>query len=186
LGLGIKADLAGAGLYFEGALLKGSRNLFARQSPLESTRKTEWLVTILAGVEYTFESGVYILVEYLYNGEGYDRRERTLYRDHLGAQPSPATESLLMYRPGFFARHYIYFNVTLPVYDWNLEFQLGNLYSPDSEMMSFLPLIVYDASGALSIELCYIGLLSLNDGNVNEAMLSPVKNVVQLAAVYAF
>jgi hypothetical protein len=186
LGFGIKADLAGAGLYFEGALLKGSRNLFALESPLKLERKVDWLATGLAGVEYTFESGIHVLAEYLYNGEGYDRQERSRYFDHLQATSPPATASLLMYRPGFFARHYVYFNATLPVYDWNLEFQLGTLYSPDSEMMSFLPLIIFDASGALSVELSYIGLLSLNDENINEAVLSPVKHVARLVAVYAF
>ena len=92
----------------------------------------------------------------------------------------------MMYRPGFFAEHYIYVSVAIPAYDWNLEFQLATLYSPDSEMMSFLPLVVYDASGALTVELSYIGLLSLNDDNVNEAWLSPVKHIVRLAAVYTF
>ncbi len=186
LGFGIKADLSGAGVYFEGALLKGSRNLFARGSSLLPARKTDWLATGLAGVEYTFESGISILLEYLYNGEGYDRQERTLYRDQLTATGSPSAESLMMYRPGFFAEHYIYLNLSLPAYDWNLEFQLATLYSPDSDMMSFLPLVVYDASGALSVELSYIGLLSLNDDNVNEAWLSPVKHIVRLAAVYSF
>jgi hypothetical protein len=185
LGLGAKVDVLGAGVYCEGSLLKGSRNLFP-ESLVSLSRKTDWLLSGLLGVEYTFESEIRILLEYLYNGEGYDLAERKLYRDSLQSIGAPSSELLLMYRPGHFAEHYIYLNVAVPVYDWNTEFQLAAMYSPDSAMMSFLPMIVYDASGALSVELSYIGLLSLSNDSVNEAWLSPVKHVLRLAALYTF
>jgi hypothetical protein len=53
-------------------------------------------------------------------------------------------------------------------------------------MLSFQPLITFEVTGSLVFEIEYIGLVSLDDDRVNEAWLSPVKNIIELEGRYSF
>ena len=190
LGLGIKADIAGVGVYGEASLLKGSRYNFPTTPIGDYSRKKDWLFSGLLGAEYTFESGISATLEYFYNGEGFDPDERKLYRDgldyHNSANGASPTDYFLMYRPGYFARHYILLNLYLPLYDLNTDVQLSCLYSPDSWVLNILPLFTFNVSGALSIDLGYVGLFSLESDQEDEVALSPTKHLVKLLVRYDY
>ncbi|MCK5007731.1 MAG: hypothetical protein KAR73_10105 [Spirochaetales bacterium] len=189
LGLGIKADIGGAGIYGEGSLLKGSRYNFPTTPTVDYSRKKEWLFTGLLGIEYTFETEISATLEYFYNGEGFDLDDRRLYREGLNFYNSsgvPPTDYLLMYRPGYFARHYLLLNLYLPLYDLNTDIQLACLYSPDSWVLNVLPLITFNVSGSFSIDLGYVGLFSLKSDQEDEARLSPIKHMLKLLVRYDY
>lgn len=189
LGLGIKADIGGAGVYGEGSLLKGSRYNFPTTPTGDYSRKKDWLFTGLLGVEYTFEFEISATLEYFYNGEGLDLEDRRLYReglDYYNSSGVPPTDYLLMYRPGYFARHYLLLNLYLPLYDLNTDIQLACLYSPDSWVLNVLPLITFNVSGSFSIDLGYVGLFSLKSDQEDEAALSPAKHLVKLLVRYDY
>ncbi len=185
LGAGLKIDLAGAGVYGESALLWGSRSNFP-DSQTAYSRKANLLFSGILGLEYTFESELSVTLEYFYNGEGYDLDDRRLYRDSLELVGLPTTDYLLMYRSGYFAKHYLLLNIFLPLYSINTDINLSCLYSPDSWAFNIVPRITFNVSGSLSVDLGYIGLFSLEDGQFNEAWFSPVKHVLQLEARYSF
>ncbi len=190
LGLGIKSDVGGAGIYGEGAFLKGSRYNFPAASTGDYSRKKEWLFLGLVGAEYTFESEISATLEYFYNGEGLDLDDRRLYREGLDYYTSlfgaPPTDYLLIYRPGYFSCHYMLLSLYFPLYDLDTDFQLAFLYSPDSRVLNILPLLTFRISGSLSINLGYAGLFSLKRGQEDEAELSPVNHLVKLLVRYDY
>ena len=189
LGLGIKTDVGGAGIYSEVALLKGSRYNFPTTPTEAYSRKKDWLFSGLVGAEYTFESEISATLEYFYNGEGLDLDDRKLYREGLDFYNStgvPPTDYLLIYRPGYFSCHYILFSLYFPLYDLDTDFQLAFLYSPDSWVVNILPLFTFRISGSLSIDLGYVGLFSLKGGQEDEAELSPINHLVKLLVRYDY
>ena len=189
LGLGIKTDVGGAGIYSEVALLKGSRYNFPTTPTEAYSRKKDWLFSGLVGAEYTFESEISATLEYFYNGEGLDLDDRKLYREGLDFYNSGGvlpTDYLLIYRPGYFSCHYILFNLYFPLYDLDTDFQLAFLYSPDSWVVNILPLFTFRISGSLSIDLGYVGLFSLKSGQEDEAELSPINHLVKLLVRYDY
>jgi hypothetical protein len=192
LGLGMKTDIGGAGIYGEGALLKGSRyNFPAASAALDGdySRKIDWLFSGLVGAEYTFESEISATLEYFYNGEGLDLDNRRLYREGLDSYnlpEVPPTDYLLIYRPGYFSNHYILFSLYFPLYDLDTDFQLAFLYSPDSWVLNIMPQFTFLISGSLSIDLGYAGLFSLKSGQEDEAELSPVNHLVKLLVRYDY
>lgn len=192
LGLGIKADVGGAGIYSEVALLKGSRYNFPAASAASTgdySRKKGWLFSGLVGAEYTFESEISATLEYFYNGEGLDFDDRRLYREGLDFYNSsgvPPTDYLLIYRPGYFSRHYMLLSLYFPLYALNTDLQLSTLYSPDSWVLNILPLFTFRISGSLSIDLGYAGLFSLKSGQEDEAELSPINHLVKLLVRYDY
>jgi len=189
LGLGVKTDVGGAGIYSEVAFLKGSRHNFPTTSSGDYSRKKDWLFSGLVGAEYTFESEISATLEYFYNGEGLDLDDRRLYRDGLDSYNSsdvPPTDYLLIYRPGYFSRHYILFSLYFPLYALDTDFQLALLYSPDSWVLNILPLFTFRISGSLSIDLGYVGLFSLKNGQEDEAELSPIKHLFKLLVRYDY
>ena len=98
----------------------------------------------------------------------------------------PSTDYLLMYRPGYFAKHYLLLNLDLPLYDLNTDINLSCMYSPDSWAFNMLPRITLNVSGSLSVDLGYIGLFSLKNDQFDEAWFSPVRHILQLKARYNF
>ncbi len=189
IGLGIKSDVGGAGIYGEGALLKGSRYSFPTTSNGDYSRKKDWLFSGLVGAEYTFESEISATLEYFYNGEGLDLDDRRLYReglDYYNSSGVPPTDYLLMYRPGYFSRHYILLSLYFPLYDLDTDFQLSFLYSPDSWVLNILPQFTFLISGSLSIDLGYAGLFSLKSGQEDEAKLSPINHLIKLLVRYDY
>lgn len=192
LGLGIKSDVGGAGIYGEGALLKGSRYNFPAASAAsigDYSRKTDWLFSGLVGAEYTFESEISATLEYFYNGEGLDLDNRRLYReglDHWFLNDGPPTDYLLIYRPGYFSSHYMLLSLYFPLYALDSDFLLSFLYSPDSRVLNIMPQFTFLISGSLSIDLGYVGLFSLKSGQEDEADLSPVNHLVKLLVRYDY
>lgn len=192
LGLGIKSDVGGAGIYGEGALLKGSRYNFPAASAASDgdySRKTDWLFSGLVGAEYTFESEISATLEYFYNGEGLDLDDRRLYReglDHYNLTGVPPTDYLLIYRPGYFSSHYMLLSLYFPLYALDTDFQLAFLYSPDSWVLNIMPQFTFLISGSLSIDLGYVGLFSLKNSQEDEAELSPVNHLVKLLVRYDY
>ena len=182
-------DVAGVGIYGEGALLWGGRMPVAvGVSNIE--RPEEPLVSGLLGLGYTFASELQLIIEYFYNGEGYSRRERELYKDSLEDQfPVPgyiSGEYLSMYRPGYFARHYLLLNLGYPIYPWNTNVELSAYYSPDSGALGLMPSLELEVSGSLSARAGYMGMFSLLDDQYDEAWFSPFKHIVELRLTYYF
>jgi len=179
-GAAVMLDLFGIGVYGEAAARKGSRTF----SPDGSTRKTDWLFSGLAGLEYTFESEFYAVVEYFYNGEGFNESERAEYETTLGLG---ATFDLLnMYSPGYFGQHYILINLMQPFYDIDTVINFSALYSPDSGALTIMPSLDYTFSGNFSANLAYTGMFDFSDNDFNEISALPVRHVVSTVFTYSF
>jgi hypothetical protein len=189
LGAGFMLDLSGVGIYGEGALLRGGRPLVPLAvSSLQ--RKEELLFSGLLGLEHTFSSELRVIAEYFYNGEGYSLGERELYNDSLVDQYGVLTyipsEYMELYRPGYFAKHYLLLNLGYPIYAWNTNAELSTYYSPDSGAVGIMPSLELEVSGALSVRCSYMGLISLQEDRYDEAWFSPFKHIVELKATYYF
>jgi hypothetical protein len=188
-GAGFMSDVAGVGIYGEGALLWGGRIPVAvGVSNIE--RPEQLFASGLIGLEYTFASELRLIAEYLYNGEGYSRQERDLYRQSLEDQFASLTyipgEYAAMYRPGYFARHYLLLNLGYPIYRWNTNVEFATYYSPDSGALGVLPSLELEVSGSLSVRAGYSGLFSLLEDQYDEAWFSPVKHIAELRLTYFF
>jgi hypothetical protein len=189
LGFGFMLDPGGVGIYGEGALLWGGRTPVA--VGVSNIERSEQLkASGLIGLEYTFASELRFIAEYFYNGEGYSRQERDLYRQSLEDQFASLSyipgEYAAMYRPGYFARHYLLINLGYPIYPWNTNFEFSIYYSPDSGALGVMPLVELEASGSLSIRAGYTGLFSLLEGRYDEAWFSPVNHIAELRLTYFF
>lgn len=178
-GAAFMLDLLGIGVYGEAAARKGSRNYL----PDGVTRNTDWLFSGLAGLEYTFESELYAVIEYFYNGEGFDESERTEFQTALS---TPTFNLLSMYSPGYFAQHYILVNLMQPYYDINTDINLSVLYSPDSGALTIMPSINYSFSGNFSVNLAYTGMFDLSDNDFNEITALSVRHLISTVFTYSF
>ncbi|MBB6480702.1 hypothetical protein [Spirochaeta isovalerica] len=182
LGAGFLADLFGLGFYGEAAVRKGSRNNFVDGTDL--SRKTEWIFSALAGVEYTFPSELYAVVEYFYNGEGYDNDERNEIEAAMAL--SPTTDLMSMYRSGYFARHYIMLSLMQPLYSINTDLNLTAIFSPDSGALMILPSVSYNFSGNFSGRIEYSGLFDLYNDGFSEVSALPVKHIISTVFTYSY
>lgn len=189
LGAGFMADLFGMGFYSEAAVRKGSRNNFT-DGLGGAVRKDEWLFSVLAGVEYTFSNELYAVAEYFYNGEGFDKSERTDMEDSIVAvnalMGGPTSELFAMYSPGYFARHYIMLNLMQPLYDINTDLNLSAIFSPDSGALTVLPSVSYNFSGNFSGRIDYAGMFDLYGDDFSEVSAMPVRHVIQTVFTYSY
>ncbi len=189
LGAGFMLDLAGVGIYGEGALLWGSR-ASVPEAVSSFKRKQDLLFSGLLGLEYTFTSELRVIAEYFYNGEGYSRSQRKLYKESLEDQFITLTyipgEYLSMYRPGYFSRHYLLVNLGYPIYAWNTNTELSAYFSPDSWALGVMPAVELEVSGSLSIRASYMAMISLREEQYDEAWLSPLKHIVELRATHFY
>jgi len=189
LGAGFMLDLAGVGLYGEGALLWGGR-VPAPVGVSVIQRPGELLLSGLFGVEYTFASELHLIAEYFYNGQGYSLEERQLYADSLEDQFATWSyipgEYAAMYRPGYFAKHYLLLHLGYPIYPWNTNLELSAYYSPDSGALGVMPRLELEISGSLSARAAYTGLFSLQADRYDEVGLSPFRHMIELGMTYFF
>ncbi|MCP5515067.1 MAG: hypothetical protein H7A26_06355 [Spirochaetales bacterium] len=192
IGIGFLMDIAGAGVYAEGAFRERRRTGVPGASGDYALKADDDpAFSALAGIEYYFRSELALIAEYFYNGEGLGRGERSDYKDALEYFNSTSTgyapeEYYELYRPGYFARHYLLLNLTLPLYDLESEASLTVIESPDSRMISATPRWKILPSGSFEIEISYSGLFSLDDGQYNEAWLSPVKHSASIVTKWYF
>jgi hypothetical protein len=181
LGTAAILDLWGAGIYSELALRKGSRNLFPTASSI-GERKTDWLFSGLLGLEYTFKSGLSSVVEYFYNGEGYNKSERSDFETAL-----PIISDLFdHYAPGYFGRHYFLLNLSQPFYDINTEMTISALIAPDSGALTLLPAVTHNFSGSFSVQFAYTGLFDLDSHDFNELSAWPIRHSMNALCIYSF
>ena len=185
VGSAFMLDLFGIGVYGEGAARKGSRNYFTDGVSI-LPRKTDWLFSCLAGLEYIFESELYAVIEYFYNGEGYKETERANFENTIINLPSLIGDLLGMYSPGYFAQHYILINLMQPWYDINTDINLSILYSPDSGALTFMPSVNYFFSGNFSASLAYTGMFDFGDNDFNEVTALPVRHIVSTVFTYSY
>ena len=189
-GLGFMADIAGAGFYAEGAVRRYGRvpEIGYDGSEYSLVSGDEWRFSGLTGLEYFFASGTGVILEYFYNGEGFDQPQRELYLDALLSAEETFLSSLLeLYRPGFFARHYVLLNILHSFWDpFQTDISLTGIYSPDSGAVTAAGLITIYPSGSLSFELGYTGLFSIYGDASCEADLAPVSHVISLSADYSW
>ena len=187
LGFGFYADLAGVGIYGESAVRNYPRNYVPDDAyGLERPEKT--VFSALLGAEYYFPSGLSAAAEYFCNGEGFNGTERRNYSDSLayyGGSYIPADFSLL-YRPGYFSRHYLLLNIVYPWYNMKTDFTVTAVTSLDAGSLMIIPRMDFNAAGNLTVYLYYTGLFSFDDSEKNEAWLSPVKHQITLGAKYYF
>ncbi len=178
-GAAFMLDFFGIGVYGEGAARKGSRNY----TPDGASRETDWLYSGLAGIEYTFKSELYAVVEYFYNGEGFNESERADFQTALSI---PTYNLLSTYSPGYFAEHYILVNLMQPFYDIDTVINFSALYSPDSGALTVMPSIDYSFSGNFSMNLAYTGMFDFGDNDFNEITALPVRHIVSTVFTYSY
>ncbi len=185
LGVGLMLDFFGVGVYGEGAVRKGSRNNFT-DGGSNLYRKDDWLFSGLIGLEYTFPIELYVVIEYFYNGEGYNESERSLYESSVIAAGAPTSDLYNIYSPGYFAKHYIMLNLMQPIYDINLDLNLSVLLSPDSGALTVMPSLGYNFSGNFYGKLSYTGMFDIDENDFSEVSALPVKHVVSTTFTYSF
>jgi hypothetical protein len=192
VGIGFLMDIAGAGVYAEGAFRERRRTGVPGGESDDYSMQIDKdpAVTALAGIEYYFKSELALIAEYFFNGEGFDQTQRSDYREALkyfnsttGYAPSEYYE---LYRPGYFARHYLLLNLTCPLYNLDSEVSLSAISSPDSRMVSVSPQWLIHPTGNLEITISYSGLFSLDDEYYNEAYLAPAKHNASLVTKWYF
>lgn len=184
-GLAFNFDFFGIGVYGETSMRKGSRNYFTNGAAA-TYRKTDWLFSGLAGLQYTFSSEGNVVFEYFYNGEGYNKAERTDFMNTLKILPGPTTEIFKMYTPGYFARQYLLVNLMQPFYALNTDVGLSVLYSPDSEALMVMPSLHYTFSGSFEGTVGYTGMFDVSNGDFNEVTALPFHHSVQAVFKYSF
>ena len=182
-GAAVILDLFGIGVYGEVSARKGSRNYFTDGVSI-SPRKADWLFSSLAGLEYTFKSELFAVVEYFYNGEGFNEAERADFEATLGSGPS--FDLLSMYTPGYFAKYYILVSLMQPFYDIDTNVNLSVLYSPDSGALTIIPTVDYSFSGNFSVNLGYTGMFDFSDADFNEISALPVRHIVSTVFAYSY
>lgn len=189
IGAGFMADLFGLGFYGEAAVRKGSRNYYTDGTLTGLSRKTDWTFSALAGLEYTFPWEMYVVAEYFYNGEGYDKSERNDVKTALEAAETmggPTSDLFGMYRSGYFARHYIMLSLVQPVYSVNTDLNLTAIFSPDSGALMVMPSVSYNFSGNFSGRIDYTGMFDLYSDDFSEVSAMPVKHVISTVFTYSY
>ncbi len=187
VGGGVMLDLGGVGLYTEGAVFKRSRIEYPDASGglvVKEGVRFDGLV----GLQYTFPWDMNAILEYYYNGEGFNLTEREAYKDILnmyGSTYLPADVALLM-RPGYFSKNYILLYLMQPFYNINSEFSVSALFSPDSLGLSLIPGINYELSDSVTVNFMYMGFFSLDEGRYSEAYFLPAKHIVWVSFKYSF
>lgn len=180
-GAGIYGDLAGIGLYAEGAIRSQSR--IPEISPLGTAEAgAAWPLSLLLGTEYFFESGLSLVGEYMYHGEGFSIESREHFADAVLLDPGLLT----YFRPGLFARHYIMVTLLYPLYDLGAESMLTLLVSPDSGAIMVNPILSWYISDSITLQAGYTGMVSLPEllasdpsfAGSDEAALSPVNHLI--------
>ena len=184
-GAAFYADLLGVGLYGEGVVRSRSRRNLTEPDG-------DPVFSALGGGEYYFTSGLSAAVEYFYNGEGWDDKQRQDYALDLAAQAaSPGAvdgNSLSLYTPMYFARHYILLNLMIPWYAMDSSFNANIIYSPDSKALFVTPSASFNLNyeGTLVTELWYSGQFSLDDSEYNEAWLAPAAHSILVNLRYYY
>lgn len=185
LGAALMLDMFGVGVYGEVVTRKGSRNHFTDGFTL-LPRKTNWLVSGIIGLEYTFESELYAVFEYFYNGEGSDKSERSDFENTIKNTPALFGDLLGIYTPGYFAEHYILINLIQPFYDIDTVINLSALYSPDSGAVTIMPSLDYSFSGNFSVNLAYTGMFDISKNDFNEISALPVRQIISSMFTYSY
>ncbi|MBI9109544.1 MAG: hypothetical protein JEZ04_22570 [Spirochaetales bacterium] len=185
VGTGLMLDIMGIGVYGEAAIRKGSRSNFTDGTNITG-RKDEWLFSALAGVEYTFSTELYAVAEYFYNGEGYNNAERSDFEKTLRAYGGATADLFSIYSPGYFAKHYVMFNLMQPLYDYYTDLNLSAIFSPDSGALTVMPSMNYSFSGNFSGKLVYVGMFDLYGKYFSEVTAMPVKHIISTAFTYSF
>jgi len=189
IGAGCKFNLFDIGIYGEGALRFGSRNIYYNFSR-NTFLKTDMLFSALAGIEYVFPNELMAVVEYFYNGEGMSDIEKDDFRQSvqevINMSGYPSSQQLLSIIPGYLNKHYILCNLTLPLYDLDMDMQLLALFSPDGLMLNLMPSLSFQLTGSLTVSVGYTGLFDLSDNGLNEASLSPVKYMTDVTVWYYY
>jgi hypothetical protein len=185
VGLSAKLDLLGVGIYGEASLLAGGR-VPVPDAALTFARPAAPVVNALAGIEYHLPTGIALIAEYFFNGEGYDLVARERYRDALVGAGVPDPALVGIFAPGSFARHYILASAEGSLFNGDGSLEAGVLYSPDSYALSALASASYYFTDAYTVAASYSGLFSLRSGYVNEAVLSPVHHIVTVEGRYLF
>jgi hypothetical protein len=191
LGLAGLADIGGVGFYGEAAFRKGSRAFYTdgTSNSILNTRE-DWVFSSLAGIEYVFPWEMSLIAEYFYNGEGYDQNQREDYANTL--QDWVSTTGFLpgsvlkLYRPGYFARHYLMLSLIQPFYIVESDLSLMIMASSDSACLYLNPAYQLYLSGSLTVAISYSGSFSIEDNRFNEAWLAPVHHTLNLKAIFRF
>ncbi|OQY33461.1 MAG: hypothetical protein B6241_07820 [Spirochaetaceae bacterium 4572_59] len=190
LGAGFLADIAGAGVYGEASLREKSRVSLPGEGPDYLLSEEDGSIfSFLAGCEYVFPSELTVTAEYFYNGEGLDKKDRENYSNALAffnAETETEAEYYKIYRPGYFAEHYLLLNLFYPLYFLNSELSCSIIESPDSASLAIRPEWRIIPTGNLEMALGWSGLFSLDDSLNGEARLAPVNQSAYLKAVYHF
>ena len=180
-GAGIYGDLEGIGLYAEGSIRSQSR-IPTISSAAEAEPGAAWPVTLLLGAEYFFGSGLSLVGEYLYHGEGFSVESREHFAAALLLDPS----LFLYYRAGLFAQHYIMATLIYPLFDYTAEAMSTLLASPDSGAIMINPALTWYISDTFTLQVGYTGMVSLPESlstdpsfvGSDEAALSPVNHII--------
>jgi hypothetical protein len=189
IGAGFKLNIFDIGVLGEGALRFGSRTSFYDSAAYPDV-KTEMLFSALGGLEYVFPNELSVALEYVYNGEGMNKEEKTDYEHAvaaaIGSAGMPSASQINMIIPGYLNRHYMLCHMLYPLYDINTEVQLLTLFSPDGLMLTILPSISFTIAGNLTVTAGYTGLFDFDKEHINEASLSPSQHMVEIEAVFYF
>ncbi len=163
VGLAVKKDILGAGLYGEGIVL------------FHDDYKFNYLI----GLEYLFPTDTFVIAEYFYNDMGYDRDER-LSLSLLSIEEFPLIYS------SYYTKQYLLINITQSLYDINTTIGLGAIYSIDSKTLTIAPSMDIDISENMNINISYFGIQDFVDNDFTEADMSPIKQGIGLTFKYSF
>ncbi|MGL1893693.1 MAG: hypothetical protein OCD02_18785 [Spirochaetaceae bacterium] len=164
VGIAVKKDLFGIGLYGEGIYLDYS----------------DYKINYLIGMEYLFETDTFVTVEYFYNDEGLNKEARLEYKTLLESDPTP------LYTSGYYTKQYLLLNISQSLYDYNSTLGLAAIYSIDSTNLMLSPSIDIDVSENMNLNLSYSGLMDFNEDDFTETDISPVKHIFSINFKYSF
>ncbi len=185
-------DLAGLGFYGEGSIRSRSRRNLPNATGGASTLNEEITYSALGGLEYNFPDDYSLIVEYFYNGEGWNDAERKTYGESIAAQTALggiSAENYALFTPSYFSQHYLLLNFAKSWYNpHEVTVNLNTIYSIDSKALILTPTITtpLNNEGNLVAEIWYSGLFSFDDSEFNEAYLSPVRNSLLFKIRYYF
>lgn len=180
IGFGFKKDIFGLGVYSEAIVLDGSRNKFPEG--LSTYYKEEIIYNFLFGFEYFFTSETNMIIEYYFNGEGYEREDRLNYRDFL--QLTGGLE--ILHRNSTYNRHYFLLNLAQPIYDLNTTLNFTSIYGIDSLNLILTPSVEVSISSNMDIKLSYYSTFDFIDDDLTESELSPIKHAFNINFKYSF